>query len=225
MKLAPAPEMVRYLAIFHRAFTVSAGYKENKDPYEAVLGGELADALHNVPSLLWDYKEKGRHSHSQIRFVEALQKYGAPERIIALYSYVASTEGTAAELGLREDLSDICLAPQDALDRYLRVLHQACLALRVMRNFDNDGDTSLPRNEREYAPWRNLETIWTTEADEWGTFCSHLAQAFLPLIAALVRWNTFDEDLWLQEASAAKTLVPEQFRKSWDAQFKQWVFV
>lgn len=229
--LAPAPDMVRYLAIFHRAFTVCAGYKENKDPYEAVLGGELADALHNVPSLLWSYREsKEWNSPSQMdawvrhEVVAGLQKYGAPERIIALCSRVVSPEGTAAVFGLRDDLSDLHLAPQDTLDRCLTVLRQACLTLRVMRNFDNDGDTSVPRNKREYAPWRDLETVWTSEADTWGLFCAYLAQALLRVIAGIVHWKTFDEDAWLQEARTVKALVPEQFRDAWEAQLKPWVF-
>jgi hypothetical protein len=55
--------------------------------------------------------------------------------------------------------------------------------------------------------------------------CAHLAQAFLPMTVALVRWNTFDEDAWLREANAVKTMVPEQFREGWEAQFKPWVFI
>lgn len=228
MKLAPIPEIVRYLAVFHRAFTVIANYKD-KNPDEALLGGYLADALHNVPTVLWNYDEANWDKPSEtdhwisLGLPHMVAGYGAPEPIVALCSQVVTKKGVAAELGLSDDLSNLDLSPPDALSRYTVVIHLLCLTLRMVRNDGNYTIVSLPGQERRLTPWRDLAALWTSEADEYSLYCAYLAQTFLPVFPALVRWKTFDEDVWLQEASLAKTLVPEPFHDGWEEQFKPWV--
>jgi hypothetical protein len=226
MTPAPATEMVRYLALFHRAFGVIAAYKENRNPNEALLGGYLADALHNVPGILQDYDEQRWHSTGDIEkwvrrgLPQMVAGYGAPEAIITLCSRVISPEGTAAELGLSNDLSNLDMAPQEALDHYLTLLYSECLEVRTLRNHGNKGDMSLPPQERQYIPWHDLEIIWTEEANEGSLLCAYSAQALLPVIAGLVRWNIFDEQAWQRETKRLREFLPERFRKRWESQFR-----
>lgn len=230
IRLAAAPEMVRYLALFHRAFGVTAGYKEDRNPNEALLGGYLANALHNLPGILRNYDEDRWNNPGDIErwakrgMPKMIAGYGAPEAVISLCSRVVSPEGTAAELGLSDDLSDLNLAPSDAFDYYLTQFYYTFLTVRMLRNHGNKGDTSLPSQGRRYSPWHDLRQNWTDRADEKAMLCACIAQALLPVIAGLVRWNTFEEDLWLQEARLAKASVPERFHNAWEAQLKPWVF-
>lgn len=83
-KPAPPEEMVRYLAAFRRAFSAIAAYTEKRDRAGLLLGGYLADALHNVPSMLWHCDESEWHNPRDMRawleyeFFDRLRSLSAP---------------------------------------------------------------------------------------------------------------------------------------------------
>ena len=221
---APAPEMVRYLAMLHRAFKVTASYKETRNPEEALLGGELANALHNVPSLLRNYSESAWQKPSEVNnwirtiFPQHIANLGAPEEIITLCGRVISRERTAEELGLQDDLLDLSLAPPDVLNRYLNLLVDTCVSVRRLSSFGN-WKADVPPGKIYPQIWRDLKSIMTDESDELGLYCAHLAETVLPVIPALVRWESFDEAAFQKSVTATKALIPERFQKYWDSQF------
>lgn len=63
---APAQELVRFLAVFHRFLTATEGYSTRADRSGVLLGGWLADALHNVPFLLRHYSLDAWHSPAKM---------------------------------------------------------------------------------------------------------------------------------------------------------------
>ncbi len=218
MKLAPVPEIVRYLAIFHRAFKLVASYKDNKNPDVALLGGFLADALHNVPRLLQNYDEAEWYKPSEMdqwigRGVPRMVRgYGAPVYVVTLCENIVSDRNCAQEIGLLADLSDLIIAPPGTRERYLSLLYQACVGIRVLRNYGNRGD----------SPWRDLKNNWTDRANERSLLFSCLAQALLPAIIALVQWDLTSDDTFQRQIAVTKTLVPERYRDNWEASFKPW---
>lgn len=66
-KLAPPEALVRYLAPFRRAFAAVATYARRRDRGGLLLGGYVADALHNVPAVLWRYDESAWHAPAAMR--------------------------------------------------------------------------------------------------------------------------------------------------------------
>jgi hypothetical protein len=186
--LAPAPVLVGHLAVFRRALVAIDGYTRIGDKEGMLLGGYLANALHNVPSMLWNCRADEWFSPEKMEeflneFPAFAEEKGAPERLVADCQRILSPEGAARELGLRDDLSDLDLAPLPKMRVYLDVLYWACLSMRLMRN----------HGHRPMPAFRDLPQVWTDRAEEQATFNGRVAAALEPVPSALVRWGNFDE--------------------------------
>jgi hypothetical protein len=200
--LAPLQEIVRYLAMFERMFEAMDSYFRAGDKDGILLGGWLADALHNVPDTLWNCTSRTGYTLEEtqawlINFVEGLRRKEAPERILSDAQCILSSEHSAAVLGLRDDLTDVDLAPLAGLNTYLYRLYYACVELRAMINHGNNPLRNLPRPlvfRPKYKPWDNLESVWTSDADELAASHSLLVAVLRPLPQALVKWSDFDAE-------------------------------
>ena len=62
-QFAPTILLARYLAIFQRFFAVVTNSTQNGDKPGMHLGGWLANALHNVPAMLWHRDNSVREDH------------------------------------------------------------------------------------------------------------------------------------------------------------------
>jgi len=138
--IAPLPVMVRYLAIFRRTFAFTADSADPSTPERVLLGGYLADALHNVPDMLWRYNEEA--SYQTPRDLEVWITQGTPHRLLdhgASESVLAecrrivgiSPAAAAEELHLHSDLANVDLAPRERLSGYLKVFYRALEPLSV----------------------------------------------------------------------------------------------
>ena len=192
-KIAPASEWIRYLTIFRRAFAAMRDYSEQRDREGMVLGLWIADALHHVSSMLCHYDPVSWHTPEEIgnwmrTFPQVVRRYGAPASIITDCDYIFSPENALAELKLKEDLSDLNLAPDETLERYLDLFYQACLWIRL--------------RPASLQPWSKLEQIWTEEKETLALAGGRLCSTLYPVPEGLVHWNEFDEQGFLVKARA-----------------------
>lgn len=208
--LAPLPDMVRYLAIFHRMFGAMDGYFRARDKEGILLGGWLADAMHNVPGMLWSCTADSWFTPASIsewlnEFVENLSAMDAPQRLQADAQRICSMENSAAVLELREDLTDADFAPLPEMKSYLHRLYGACVTMRLIRNRGNSPFKQAntpearqrirdmdPADRPPYHPWHNLEQIWTPDADMQAEYNQRIVTLLLPVPKALVHWDRFD---------------------------------
>ena len=105
---APIPEQIHYLAIFRRAFVAIEAFGDHEDVLGMLMAGHLADALHNVPSMLWAYEVDGMHSPASIAswlkmFPAQLRTMGAPARAVEECRRILSGADDARDLGLASD--------------------------------------------------------------------------------------------------------------------------
>jgi hypothetical protein len=204
---APPSEWVYYLAVFRRALDAIWHYGEQRYPDGMLLGGYLADALHNVPAVLWHYEPGSWHDPDEMRrwvqnYPRYLQKMHAPVEITAAATVVVSLEETVRELGLEEDLSNWDLAPQDVQEKLLDMLYNSCLTMRGIMGFGRPS-----RQNGEYQPWHHLSRIWNDVAMEEGTFNGLLAQALRDIPCALVA------------AFMSMDSIPERYHDWWRITF------
>ena len=210
-QLAPASEWARYLAVFHRAFAAIEDYTRRQDKAGILLGGYLTDALHNVPAMLFHYSDNDWHMPARTgayiaALPEQVQKRGAPDRIVEDCRRIVADTSTAQELGLREDLTDLDLAPLPKMREYLNCLYEACVDMRLIRNYGSrpsalqetvENITTLVTGQtvtnRSYTPWKGLERVWNAEADAQADYNGHLAAALRAVPSGLVQWSRFDE--------------------------------
>lgn len=190
--LAPPEEIVRYLAVFERCFRFirAAGMHRNRD--RMLLGGHLADALHNVPALLCSFNtdewNRGERFRSYLRGVDQVPRsHNAPPEVVKNCRSLMEPEARPGELGLSTDLTGWDLAPPEKLAGYLEVLYEACLSLRIMRNY------GYPQENRTDTLWLTTDENWRPEGDDRGIECGWLAALYLPIPPALVHWRAFDE--------------------------------
>lgn len=216
-QLAPAPLLACYLARFRRFFAAVIDYTQQGDKAGMLLGGHLADALHNVPTLLWHcdaadwFNPVDMEAHIQ-DFAEMLMEKDAPERIVANSRRILSAEYGAQELGLRPDLADADIAPLPEMRLYLSRLRDACLMMRFMRNCGSHPS----------SPWNGLEQSWALKAERaeaQAAFNQATALALLPVPAALLQWKRFDEPAFHNGVAAAACLLPEADRAEWVAYY------
>jgi hypothetical protein len=221
--------LVRYLAVFHRFLAAIVEYTDKDDKAGMFLGGWLADALHNVPSMLWFTEAGAYHNPTNMDiwvevFPGKIQSRAAPERLVEESKDILSAEGGAQELGLADDLADLDFAVLPRLRVYLDMLYRACLSMRRMLNYGTR--PSVVRQALEnvldlyhlsvtgevyrpytYTPWKGLERAWTAEAQVQADANRRIAEVLLPVPQALVRWSAFDEAEFrstVQDAAAAK---------------------
>ena len=202
-QIAPPAAFLRYIAVFHRAFVAIDDYTRRGDRPGMLLGGWLADALHNVPSLLWHYSPDGWHSPQNTdawltAFPGKMQRRGAPEDVVRDSERIVAHGGEAHELGIRDDLGDFDLAPTESLDTYLETIYLAFLSMRVMRNY----------GARPHATWQGLEQVWTERADAQAAFNGLMASVLLPVPSGLVRWGQFDKAAFRHAALASNCGFP-----------------
>jgi hypothetical protein len=217
---APLSEWVYYLAVFRRALLSIQEYAEQRDSDRMLLGGYLADALHNVPALLWHYEDGGWHDPARIRgwiqnYPQHLQKLHAPIEVVAGAVFVVSPDNDARRLGLENDFSNHNIPPTETQELLLDMLYASCLWMRGIRGFGR-----ATRHNAAHHPWHRLYKMWNEEAMEFGTFNGLLAEAQRDIPCALLRWQDYgvtaltDPTLWLMDS------VPERYRDWWQKHFR-----
>jgi hypothetical protein len=211
--LAPAPEIVRYLAIFHRMFDPTARYGREGNRADIVLTGWMADALHNVPGLLLRYDRASpawwtaeAMDQWMYHFPETLRDAATPDPLADECAHIF----TAAELPVGfVDVADPYgdIAPEQKLREYADFLYYACLTLRGFRSWGAD----RPR------PWRTMTDA--PGAEQWMAFVARYAAALLPIPGGLTRWSRFDENRFFADALAIGDDLPEERREHWRQHF------
>lgn len=111
--LAPAEEIVHFLAVFRRAFLFIRAC-ENDDRVGMVFGGWLADTLHNVSARLCHYDLGGWQDGRPTAFPQYVGQH-APEAVASVCSRIFAAEHDLTDLGLEPDLGDMDLAPAHKL--------------------------------------------------------------------------------------------------------------
>jgi hypothetical protein len=211
MQLAPPEEFVRYMAIFRRSFRAIHTYSIQQNIAGMLLGGELTDALHTVPIMLWHYSPKmPQYSPLAIeswlnRFPIVLRKSGATEAIVQECMKILDRAGGAQELGLNERLDNYDPAPKGKMEIYLQMLHQACLQMR----------------HRHYVTtsWDALDPDIITEVTYNGAWNGWLARALMDLPVGLVRWRKFNERAFCKHAMDMAVHLPEGYADYWEQFF------
>ena len=213
-KPAPPEEMVRYLAPLRRALGSVVAHAAKRDRAGLLLDGYVADALHNVPSMLWHYDEASWHRPSRMRlwlergFPETLRRMAAPPGLVEEAQRIVAQAGASDVLGLPGGPEQVRLPPLDRLRVCLERLYRACVTIRGLRNMG-----AWP--ERGWPPWIGLDEQVTAEDDEFGAACDEIARAFVPLPAAVVSWPTFEEQAFEHELLAHSELGPARWRGWW----------
>jgi hypothetical protein len=213
LTIAPPEELVRYLAIFRRFLRSFASSSRSGDRQRLILAGWIADALHNVPGLLYRYEPKVWSSPEQIdRWVRAFPRSigprGAPAEIAAECLTIFAHHGASGELALRAGLSKLNVAPPEKMKHYLRLLYGFCLDTRTLRSYSDP-----------CAPWGDVNSRWDDQGDSMVAFYGLVAEVLLPIPRALVHWSTFDERaFWHSTLSMDVVLRNENaWREHWRA--------
>lgn len=212
---APLPEWVYYLAVFHRAFVAIRDYGEQQDRDGMLMGGFLADALHNVPNLLYRYGHDVVYTPKHMpellnAFPNTIEAIGGSFRLVEDARRIVSRDGAASELGLRPDTQNDVLAPPDAQNRYLNLLYTACLFMRTATNFNH-----WHRWDGSFPAWREMPWVRSAALKRKGQRNGLLAGALEPIPAALVRWHEFDEPSFWQERQSRIDSLPEHSQRLW----------
>lgn len=208
--LAPASELVRYLAVFHRAFAAIERYRRDEDWEGAYRSGWLADTLHNAPSVVLNYGADVWYTPERMNEIfEAasidMTKIGASAHLVRDFYHIFSPQGTAAELGLRDDLSDLSPPPPQKARYYADYLRLEFVAIRHIRSY----------GEWKPLPWSVAQEKWSEEASKVARLNGHLARAVLPLLVGLVHWETFDEAAFFDRTIALASELSEEDRPQW----------
>ncbi len=189
LRIAPAPELVRYLCLFHRWLTATQRYIRNHDRDGILLSAWIADTVHNVPGMLWHY-DPGTFWNSPAQlakwtetFPQVVKEQNAPERIAADCDYIFSPVGAAQELGLADDLADIDLAPPEKLVLYLELIYRAYVGVRYRPGPD---------------PWLNKEDGWRSRQAAVKERLGRLAGVLIDVPPALVHWSALNEDAFAE---------------------------
>lgn len=140
---APPEIWVYHLAVFRRAFRVIAQYADEDYHAGMLLGGHFADALHNVPSLLWSFRaiKYGNYSPEPIkRFLlqhasTFSRRPAVCKRLAQDISDIYQREGAANELSLSDDLSDLQMPLKIVQHHYLDMLYATCVITRLQVSF------------------------------------------------------------------------------------------
>jgi hypothetical protein len=205
--LAPPRVMARYLAVFERSLQFIKRAGERLDRDEMLLGGYLADTLHNVPAFLTRYECDEWHRAE--RFASTLayapeepECNGAPPRIVEACRRLFTADLQPGELGLDPDLQDLCLAPPARLAAYLEFLYNVCLTVRLIRNY------GFPRDRSDEPPcfWNTSDENWQPKGEEAGRHNHLLAAIALPTPQGLLNWKRFNEAQFLEHAERLWTI-------------------
>jgi hypothetical protein len=192
LSIAPAPELIRYLCLFHRAFVAMQRYVEDQDEDGIILMAWIADTIHNVPDMLWRYDPNTNwHGPAQTAawmnaFPQIVRGTAAPNRIIAACEHIFSPEGATEELALSADLSDLDLAPPDQLAAHIDLFYHACLSFRWLQG--------------RGLPWRSRDKHWAARQAEITEAMRRMANVLVQAPIGLVHWRQFDKERFAQEA-------------------------
>src|SRR5579883_1971593 len=97
--IAPVPELVHYLAIFHRFAVALTDAVERRDVAGILMGVWIADTLHNVPGMLRRYDPAAdwngpvQLAEWMREFPKRVRKAGAPDELAAACDAIFSPEG------------------------------------------------------------------------------------------------------------------------------------
>jgi hypothetical protein len=211
-KLAPADEMVRYLAPLRRALDSVIIHSARRDFPGLLLDGYVADALHNVPAMLWHYDEASGNAPSRMRtwlergFLRWLHQRAPPELVEQAERVIAAAGGFEV-LGLSGGPEHVRLPPLECLGACLDRLKSACLTVRFLRNIG--GPVWNARSQ-----WIDLDERVTPKDEEYSAMCGEVARALLALPAAVVSWPTFDRAAFLREVRTRG--LPKPWRDKFD---------
>ena len=198
------------MAVFQRAFAAIDEYALAGDKQGMLFGGWLANALHNVPGVLQYYSDDASLNAQRITnrlevLPERLRTSNAPERLITDCNRILSECDAARDLGLKEDLSDIDLAPDTDMCLYLDILYEACLVMRLTENCSSKSDNR----------WADLDNSWSAWAYEQAKLSGLIASTLRTLPSGLVKWNEFDRKAFRRNACKASRHIPRAERFLW----------
>lgn len=188
VNIIATPELIRYLALFHRFFATMRAYVRDQDEDGIVLITLIADALHNVPDMLWrrNSKDDTERMADWIKgYPLGLRNSAPPARILTTCDAIISLEGVAAELGLTDDLSNLDLAPPEAIAAHVDLFYHACLEIRW----------------RHRHPWSTGNAHWEERREGTKLAMEKLAEILADVPTGLVHWHQFDEAGFAQKAS------------------------
>ena len=196
---APINEYVRYLAIFQRTFAARIDYTQKGDIEGVWLSGWLEDTLHNVPAMLWNCSHDDWYAPKKMNewiqtFPVIVREWQVPKRLVEETERILSLENGTVELGLREDLADIDLAPFPELHDCLEMLYDGCIYMRRRRM------------------WKDLERYRSVEEKEHIEYCRKLSTVLLPLPKGLLHWSQFDKEVFNK---TGMELIGEDWASYW----------
>jgi hypothetical protein len=208
--IAPPADLVRYMAFFHRAFAAIDDYTVAGDKQGMLLGGWLADALHNVPGVLQHYSDDSSqnalHMTNRIEVLpNRLLNSNAPERLITDCTRILSETDTARDLGLQDDLSDIDIAPDTEMILYLHILAKACIYMRMAGNCESKSENR----------WEDLDSSWNKWAYNQAKLSGLVASTLRTLPSGLVKWSEFDRNAFRRHVLNATINVPRPKQLYW----------
>jgi hypothetical protein len=180
MPAAPAQEVVRHLAIFHRFFSAWDEAATAGDLERLWLCQWVADALHNVPAMLVEQSSEypwmtPERINAWVRaFPNSLDGPETPPRLIVECREMVAFSEPWRALDLTEGLTDLDLAPRPEFERAMRLVYSAFLAMR------------------QRAPWRRMEASDWDRCQKLGSWGHPLARVLQPLPRGLVHWLNFD---------------------------------
>jgi predicted metal-dependent HD superfamily phosphohydrolase len=201
--IAPTEVLIRYLCLFRRWLLAAQRYVQNHDEHGVFLSAWIADALHNIPTMLWRYDPSTNWNSPQeladwIKvFPQVVRKQGAPARIASECDAIFSPEGAVEELHLRDDLSDLDLARPRMMSAYLDLLYSACVGIRTRPGGEN--------------PWTQKSEFWQEREAETTAAMGRIADVLVEVPCALVHWSTFDEARFTAQATALWEDWPRDF--------------
>jgi hypothetical protein len=236
-QLASADVIVRYLAIYQRFLTAVIQYTEKGDKPGMLLGAWMAVELKQTLKMLWHCDDYNRSPPVVNRYVDKFPKglpsLGAPERLVSDYERILSAERGAAELGLRDDLSNLDLAPLPKMRACLELLYYLDWPMyELMRYAPKQSRLSRAWgkvrvawyslfSDKAYSafrfrPWKGLERVWRAETQAAADVNRRIAEVVLPVPKAMVRWSDFDDEQFHNTVIAAIIHASERERWLWN---------
>jgi hypothetical protein len=189
---APTDVLITYLAIFHRLFQTMEEAAFANDLERMWLCQWGADALHNVPSMLRDYR--GKQSWNRLDEIESwtrsfpdyLRSQGVPNSVAEQAERMFARNGAKKELGLTEDLKNVSLIPDDEMNAHLDLLYGVCLDCRQRRI------------------WSGMEEEDWQDCVRLGRRNGAIAAIARELTWGMVHWRDFDSDSVRQRLAEAR---------------------
>jgi hypothetical protein len=203
ISIAPTSELIRFLCLFRRTFIAMQRFVREQDEDGIILMAWIADALHNVPGMLWRYDPAQDWNGPQqmkrwmAQFPDGVRSCAPPDHIQFACINVFSAAGATAELALAEDLSDLDLAPPEQMAAYLDLFYRACITIRW--------------RQAPHMPWRTLDEHWASARSGKIEAMSRMAELLAQAPVGLVHWGQFDRDDFTRQARSIWQTWPAGF--------------